>query len=199
MQAPDPTLSLTGEHVVIEPMGERHLEGLAAAAADPTLWRYLPIAPPNSPELLRAWMDAALSARDRGDEVPFVLVHRESGAVAGSTRYLDISTPHCGLEIGWTFVAPELQRTALNTEAKLLLLEHAFNELGAVRVCIKTDGRNIRAQRAIERLGAVREGTLRRHRVLPDGYIRDTVYYSIIAEEWPAVCKALQGFLSSSR
>ncbi len=119
--------------------------------------------------------------------VAWATVERASGSAVGSTRFGDIAPEHDRVEIGWTWISPLPAPTAVNTEAKLLQLTYAFETLGAGRVALKTDGRNERSQRAIERLGAVREGTLRRHMRLPDGYVRDTVYYSILADEWPAV------------
>ena len=113
-------------------------------------------------------------------------VDAATGRAIGSTRFGDIAPEHGRLEIGWTWIAPSHQRSAANTEAKLLQLTYAFEELGATRVALKTDGRNERSQRAIERIGGVREGVLRRHIRLPDGYLRDTVYFSILADEWPA-------------
>ena len=128
-----------------------------------------------------------LERRDAGDQLPFVLVDPTSGRLVGSTRFLEIRREHRGLEIGWTWIAPKVQRTGANTAAKRVLLRHAFVDLGALRVQFKTDRRNERSQRAIERIGGVREGVLRNHYVLSDGYVRDSVYYSITAEEWPGV------------
>jgi len=141
----------------------------------------------------------ALLARDEGREVPFVIVDRRSGRIAGSTRFLEITPAHRGIEIGWTWLSPDAWRTAINTECKRLLLGHCFDTLGMIRVQLKTDRRNERSQRAIERLGATREGVLRHHRIMPDGYLRDTVYYSILAEEWPAVRTRLDAWLRADR
>ncbi|MBI4841836.1 MAG: GNAT family N-acetyltransferase, partial [candidate division NC10 bacterium] len=127
-----------------------------------------------------------------GTQIPFAIVERASGKAIGSTRYLDIRRGDRGLEIGWTWIGLPFQRTAVNTECKYLLLVHAFEDQRAVRVQLKTDLRNEASQRAIERLGAVREGVLRKHMVLWDGFIRDTVYYSIIDSEWPEVKRRLQ-------
>jgi RimJ/RimL family protein N-acetyltransferase len=124
--------------------------------------------------------------------VPFAIVLRASGRAVGSTRYIDIRRAHRGLEIGWTWIGREWQRTAVNSECKRLLLEHAFEVLGALRVQLKTDARNTRSQRAIERLGAKREGVLRAHMVLADGFVRDSVMYSVIAAEWPSVKQGLE-------
>lgn len=141
-----------------------------------------------------AWIRETL-ARVPGTEVPFAILRRADGRPVGSTRYMDIQRPNRGLEIGWTWLGPDARRTPVNTECKRLLLGHAFDDLGAVRVQLKTDGDNVRSQRAIERLGARREGVLRRHRRRWDGSWRDTVYYSVLDDEWPAVRARLDGFL----
>ena len=144
-----------------------------------------------------AW-PAYLADALRPEFVTWATMDARTGRAIGSTRYGDIAPEHGRVEIGWTWIAPSHQRTAVNTEAKLLQLAYAFDKLGATRVALKTDGRNLRSQAAIERLGAVREGTLRRHIRLPDGFIRDTVYFSILAEEWPAVRARLEERLASS-
>ena len=138
-----------------------------------------------------AW-PAYLADALRPDYVAWATVDAASGRAIGASRFGDIAPEHGRVEIGWTWIAPSHQRTAVNTEAKLLQLGYAFDQLGATRVALKTDGRNLRSQAAIERLGAQREGTLRRHVRLPDGFIRDTVYFSILAEEWPAVKARLE-------
>jgi RimJ/RimL family protein N-acetyltransferase len=138
----------------------------------------------------------ALVETEAGREVAFAIVSSASGTAVGSTRYLDIQRAHRALEIGWTWIGPPWQRTAINTECKLLLLGHAFDNLGAHRVTLKTDARNVRSQRAIERIGAVREGVLHRHRVCWDGFVRDTVYYGIVDGEWPQVKTRLEGMLA---
>ncbi len=131
-----------------------------------------------------------------GSQLPFAVIDQKNNRVAGSTRYLDIRPNDRAIEIGSTWLGSEFQRTAINSECKYLLLRHAFEELGAVRVTLKTDGRNEQSQRAIERLGAVREGVLRKHMVMWDGYVRDTVYYSILDSEWPQVKDRLKGLLN---
>jgi RimJ/RimL family protein N-acetyltransferase len=145
---------------------------------------------------MRAWVRDILSRAEKGTDLPFVAVHLASGRVAGATRYLNIMPNDRGLEIGGTWYGLDFQRTAVNTECKYLLLKHAFETLGAIRVQLKTDSRNERSQRAIERLGAVREGVLRNHMVLPDGYIRHSVFYSILDSEWPAVKSRLEEWLA---
>jgi len=188
VRAPE-RLTLAGRHVRLEPIEDRHRDDLLAAAAeDPSTFRY------TLSELWRgadAW-PAYLADALRPDFVTWATVLAESGRAIGSTRFGDISPADGRLEIGWTWIAPSQQRTAANTEAKLLQLTYAFEALGATRVALKTDARNERSQRAIERIGGVREGVLRHHMRLPDGHLRDTVYYSILADEWPAAKAALQ-------
>jgi RimJ/RimL family protein N-acetyltransferase len=186
-------ITLTGRFVRLEPIEERHRDDLLAAAAeDPATFRYM------SRDLsvgAEAWPDYLADAL-RPEFVAWATVERASGVAVGSTRFADIAPEHDRVEIGWTWIAPSRQRSAINTEAKLLQLTYAFDTLGAGRVALKTDLRNERSQRAIERLGAVHEGVLRRHMRLPDGFVRDTVYYSILADEWPAVKARLEERLS---
>ncbi len=187
---------LEGVAVRLEPLAAEHTEGLYAAAQDADTWRYMASDPSVSFEKMRAWVAAALAARDAGDAQPIAIVERASGRVVGSTRYFDISAHDRHLEIGHTWLAAAVRRTRVNTECKYLLLRHAFEELGAIRVQLKTDRRNERSQRAIERLGAVREGILRKHMILESGYVRDTVMYSITDDEWPAVKANLESRLA---
>lgn len=182
---PRPVL-LEGDFVRLEPLERRHAEPLFAVGCDPEIWRYMLV--PAWVTLADAvrWCEDALRSQAAGGEVVWVTVRRTDGRVVGSTRYLDIRRPHRALEIGSTWIAPEAQRSAVNTEAKLLQLRHAFGELGAVRVQLKTDRRNEASRRAIARLGAVEEGTLRCYQTRCDGYVRDTVMFSLTAGEWPA-------------
>jgi RimJ/RimL family protein N-acetyltransferase len=185
---------LEGRVVRLEPLEERHRDDLLAAATeDPATWRYM------SADLSAAdaWPDYLADAL-RPEYVAWATIERVSDRAVGSTRFGDIAPEHGRVEIGWTWIAPSRQRSAVNTEAKLLQLTYAFDTLGAGRVALKTDSRNERSQRAIERLGAVREGVLRRHLRLPDGHVRDTVYYSILADEWPAVRARLEERLDRS-
>ena len=180
------SITLDGAHVRLEPLAAGHRDDLVAAATlDPGIFRYMGMNIVDHG--WDAWLREALDGVAARTYLAWATVDRASGRAVGSTRYGDIAPEHGRLEIGWTWIAPSHQRTAVNTEAKLLQLTHAFETLGATRVALKTDGRNLRSQAAIERLGAVREGVLRRHIRLPDGYIRDTVYYSILDDEWPAV------------
>jgi RimJ/RimL family protein N-acetyltransferase len=175
-------VTLAGEHVRLEPAADRHLADLVAAGQDEQVWRWLPWKHPRTEEDL-----AAILAGERRKALPFAQVDRASGRAVGITTYRDIDDAHRTLEVGGTWLGRPWWRTAINTEAKLLLLGHAFDTLGANRVAIKTDIRNERSQAAIERLGAKREGVVRHQYIRPDGTLRDTVHYSIIPEEWPAV------------
>lgn len=190
---------LEGSHVRLEPLARRHAEDLFEVGQDETIWPYMSRPPLKSVEDTRAWIDQALEVAATDTQIPFAIIERASGKAIGSTRYMDIRRNDRGLEIGWTWIGTAFQRTAMNTECKYLLLRHAFEDLGAVRVQLKTDLRNARSQRAIERLGAVREGVLRKHMVQWDGFIRDTVYYSVIESEWPEVKRRLEGLLGRAR
>jgi RimJ/RimL family protein N-acetyltransferase len=144
---------------------------------------------------MRQWVHHLLEARKAGTDLPFVVIQLASGRAVGATRYMEIHPEHSGLEIGGTWYGLEFQRTVVNTECKYLLLQYAFEMLGCIRVQFKADLRNERSWRAIERIGAKREGILRNHLILPDGVIRDSVYYSIIDLEWPGVKKRLKEML----
>lgn len=192
-------VTLEGSHVRLEPLARRHAEDLFEVGQDETIWPYMSRPPLKSVEDTRAWIDQALEVAATDTQIPFAIIERASGKAIGSTRYMDIRRNDRGLEIGWTWIGTAFQRTAMNTECKYLLLRHAFEDLGAVRVQLKTDLRNVRSQRAIERLGAVREGVLRKHMVQWDGFIRDTVYYSVIESEWPEVKRRLEGLLGRAR
>jgi RimJ/RimL family protein N-acetyltransferase len=186
---PPERIVLAGRFVRLEPIEERHRDDLMAAAAeDPVTFRYMG----TDLSVGASVWDAYLADAQRPDYVAWATVDAASGRAIGSSRFGDIAPEHGRVEIGWTWIAPSHQRSATNTEAKLLQLGYAFDELGATRVALKTDGRNLRSQAAIERLGAQREGTLRRHIRMPDGFIRDTVYFSILSEEWPAVRARLE-------
>lgn len=180
-------VTLEGTHVRLEPLAPKHAADLLAAGGDDETWLYMPIPALKSIEDALAMIRDAEEETRAGREVAFAIVERASGRAVGSTRFLDLQRPHRALEIGWTWIGPAWRRTPLNTECKALLLRHAFEDLGVHRVTLKTDARNVRSQRAIERLGAVREGVLRRHRVCWDGAVRDTVYYGITDEEWKGV------------
>jgi RimJ/RimL family protein N-acetyltransferase len=194
VEAPKPVV-LEGHHVRLEPLGSQHRAALEAAAAeDPDALRLGALL--LTMEGWDAWYGEAAAGIADGRYVAWATVDVATGTAIGSTRFADIDVPSERLEIGWTWLAPSRWRTPANTEAKLLQLRHAFDDLGAGRVALKTDGRNARSQAAIERLGGVREGTLRRHLRMPDGYIRDTVYYSILRDEWPPIRARLEARLA---
>lgn len=192
---PPQRVVLHGRFVRLEPIEERHRDDLLVAAAqDPATFRYMGADLSTGSESWTTYLADAL----RTEFVTWATVDATTGRAVGSSRFGDVAPEHGRVEIGWTWVAPSHQRTAVNTEAKLLQLSYAFEDLGATRVALKTDGRNDRSQAAIERLGAVREGVLRRHLRMPDGFIRDTVYFSILADEWPAVKARLEQRLTRS-
>ncbi|MES1168842.1 MAG: GNAT family protein [Oleiharenicola lentus] len=193
---PHPVL-LEGRHVRLEPMTLAHVPGLLAAASSPEIFKYLPIPPFKGLDDVTEWVKVALAAKDAETEVPFVTVRRKDNWVVGSTRYIDIRRPHRGLEIGWTWITPDAQRTAVNTEAKYLMLKHAFEEQGALRVQLKTDANNAKSRAAVLRLGATFEGVLRKHMLRAhDGYQRDTAMFSITEPEWPAAKAKLEKMLA---
>lgn len=189
---------LEGERVRLEPLDARHIPGLLEAADDPATWTWL-FGRLDDQAALWAWLDDALRARDAGTEMPFATLDAKTGRVVGSTRYLAIVPAHRRLEIGWTWLAPATWGTGINVEAKLLLLTHAFDELGAMRVELKTDARNERSRAAILALGAQFEGIFRKHMRMPDGRIRDSAWYAITDDDWPAVRTQLEARLAASR
>jgi RimJ/RimL family protein N-acetyltransferase len=186
---------LTGMHVRLEPMTEDHVPGLAEIGVGQTFWDFMLYGNINTVDDMRNWVLDILARAEKGTDLPFVAIHLASGRVAGATRYLNIMPKDRGLEIGGTWYGTEFQRTPVNTECKYLLLGHAFERLGCIRVQLKTDLRNERSQRAIERIGAVKEGVLRNHMILPDGRYRHSVFYSILDTEWPGVKERLEEML----
>ncbi len=188
--------TLTGKVVRLEPLSEAHVPGLTAVGMNDEIWRYMPYGVMKNEEDIRRWAQNLLAQIPSGSVMPFAVIHLASGSVAGATRYMDIHPKDYALEIGGTWYGVEFQRTGVNTETKYLLLRHAFEDLKCIRVQIKTDLRNERSQKAIERIGAVREGVLRNSMIMPDGYYRSSVYYSILDNEWPAVKARLKGMLN---
>ena len=186
---------LTGKGVRLEPMTEAHTAALAEIGVGQPFWHFMLYGDMNSTDDMRKWVQDILSRAEKGTDLPFVAIHLASGRVAGATRYLNVMPKDRGLEIGGTWYGPEFQRTPVNTECKYLLLHHAFETLGCIRVQLKTDSRNERSQKAIERIGAVKEGVLRNHMILPDGYYRHSVFYSILDTEWPEVKRRLEKML----
>ena len=179
-------VTLEGRLVRLEPLSLRHHEALCAAALDPVLWRWT-WSVVRTPEDLRHYIDKALLEQVAGTALPFAIVHRAEGRPVGSTRYGNVALEHRRLEIGWSWLGRDFQRTGANAEAKLLLLTHAFERLGCQRVEFKTDALNVPSRGALEKLGARFEGIFRKHGVVDDGRVRDTAWYSITDDEWPAV------------
>lgn len=190
----DPVI-LENDHVRLEPLAERHREGLRVAGADPDLWRFASI---NQHGVnFDDWMEERLGANERGAELTFTVVEKRSGAVVGSTSYLAIVLAHKRLEIGWTWYAKRCWAGAVNPSCKRLLMGHGFEALGLNRIELKLDATNTRSWRAVERLGAKHEGIFRQHMSMPDGRLRDTAYFSVIWPEWPFVKAGLDARLQA--
>lgn len=186
---------IEGRNVILEPMENSHSSELWEAAQPAEIWRFMATKVFTMEEMEQT-VKEAMEEKKKGVQFPFIIRRKTDGKVIGSTRYLDISPQNRSLEIGWTWLNPSAWKTAVNTECKFLLLKTAFEEFGFNRVQLKTDGRNLVSQKAIERIGAVKEGVLRQERKLQDGYMRDTVVYSILASEWPTVKAGLMNKLS---
>lgn len=180
-------VTLQGRWARLEPLTLAHADELFQVAQDDDIWRHMPVPMPARVENVRAWIQDALDMQARGIVLPFAIIDVESGRAIGSSRYLDISAHDRHVEIGWTWLGKDFWRTPINTECKYLLLKHAFETLGCIRVSLKTDLRNERSQRAIERIGAQREGVWRRVVIMHDGYQRSSVFYSILDDEWAGV------------
>jgi RimJ/RimL family protein N-acetyltransferase len=187
---------LQGAHIALEPLLPEHAPALHAATAGDEMWSWMSFDLRDRAQLER-WMTLAFAARDRGEEVPFVVVLRATGEVVGSTRYMDIRAMYRGVEIGWTWYRRDVWGGPVNPEAKYLLMRHAFEDWGAIRVCLKTDVKNVHSQNAIKKLGARYEGTLRNHYIRRDGSFRDSVYFSVIESEWPEVKRRLEDRIST--
>jgi RimJ/RimL family protein N-acetyltransferase len=185
-------ITLTGKVVRLEPLSEAHVPGLAIAGKDESIWEHMLYGRVTNEEKMRLWVLDLLARQARRTDLPFAVIHLETGHAVGATRFMDIHPHDRGLEIGGTWYAVAYQRTAVNTECKYLLLRHAFEMYGCIRVQFKTDLRNERSQKAIERIGAVKEGVLRNHMLRPDGTVRHSVFYSIIDSEWPRVKTLLE-------
>lgn len=193
MSWPGAAARLDGDLVVVEPLRADHAEDLHAAASDPEIWRW--VGPGlEEPEAFRAYLDAALGATG---EIPFAVIDRRTGRAIGSTRFLALRPSDRGLEIGSTWYARSAWRTGINVETKLLLLTHAFETLGCIRVELKTHARNERSRAAILGLGADFEGVFRKHTIIPGLGIRDTAWYAILDDDWPAVKAGLQARLAA--
>jgi N-acetyltransferase len=185
---------LEGAHVRLEPLLRTHLAGLCEVGLAEELWRWIPL-PVRTAEDMAAYIDLALQEQANGVSLPFAQIERATGRVIGSTRYMNIEKTHHRLEIGCTWIGPEWQRTAVNTEAKYLLMQHAFERLDCMRVELKTDSLNAKSRAAILRIGAKEEGTFRNHMITSAGRVRHTVYFSVVDSEWPEVKGKLESRL----
>lgn len=190
-------ITLLGRVVRLEPLSEKHIPDLAIAGQDKTIWRFMLYGNIITEADMRIWVRDNLSRQTRGTDLPFAVIHLETNRAIGATRFLDIRPDHRGVEIGGTWYCVDFQHTAVNTECKYLMMTHAFESWKCIRVQFKTDSRNIRSLQAIERIGAKFEGILRNHLTTPTGYIRDSVYYSVIDSEWPVVKDNLECLLHS--
>lgn len=179
-------VTLQGRVVRLEPLALAHVPGLARVGLDPELWRWIPTQVADAAQM-QAWVQTALDEQTAGTSLPFAIISQASGEAIGSTRYMNIVPAHRRLEIGSTWLSTAAQRSGANTEAKLLLLTHAFEALKAIRVELKTDALNSKSRAAIARIGGIEEGIFRRHVICASGRVRDTVYFSMLDNEWPAV------------
>ncbi len=183
-------VTLSGRTVRLVPLSLQHVDALSEVGLDPDLWRWIPV-PVTSPAEMQAYVKTALDEQQRGVSLPFAILDATTGEVIGCTRFGNIERAHLRVEIGWTWVTAARQRTVANTEAKLLLLTHAFETWGVNRVELKTDALNMKSRNAIGRIGGVQEGIFRQHMVTASGRVRDTAYFSIVKAEWPAVKEKL--------
>ena len=188
-------VTLQGKHVRLEPLSLDHLEQLCEVGLEPELWRWTASQVLTSVDM-RAYVETALKWQAEGTALPFATISAQTGRVVGSTRFANIDKENRHLEIGCTWIAPQWQRTAINTEAKYLMLRHAFERLGCIRVEFKTDSLNEKSRRALLRIGAKEEGTFRNHMIVHDGRYRHSVYFSVIESEWPEVKARLEERLS---
>jgi RimJ/RimL family protein N-acetyltransferase len=188
-------ITLSGRYVRLEPLSLDHAPGLWRVGNDPDIWRFMPYGPIDSPERMRGWVEEMLRRQANSADLPFAVIGLAGGQPIGATRYMTIERHNRSLEIGGTWYGKAFQRTIANTESKYLLLRHAFETLGCLRVQFRTDLRNERSQKAIERLGAVREAVFRKYSLMPDGHQRSSVFYSILDDEWPGVKARLEGLL----
>ena len=192
-------VTLTGSRVRMEPLDlDRHFEGLSGIGLDPDLWKWT-LNACATPDQLRDYLETALREQREGRSLPFATIDVASGQVAGCTRFGNIETQHRKAEIGWTWVGRPFQRSHVNTEAKYLMLSHAFETWGCVRVELKTNVLNRRSRDAMLRIGCVEEGVLRQNMISDRGVRRDTVYYSILDHEWPAVKERLEAMRTIAR
>lgn len=189
------TAALSGQHVRLELLQARHLDVLTAIGSDPAIWTWYPDSA-ATPEGMRRFVEVSLAAHAAGTALPFVQIDVASGQVIGSTRFGAFDHHHRRAEIGWTWLVPSHQRTAINTESKYLMLRYAFETLGLMRVEFKTDALNDKSRRALQRIGATEEGIFRRHMQTASGRVRDSVYFSVVDVEWPTVKQHLERLLT---
>lgn len=188
-------VTLEGIFVRLEPLAARHAEVLFPAARTHEIWEFLPFGPFDSLAEMSEWVGRCIEQVEAGQRVWFTIFRRSDGRAVGMSSYMDIHPRDRGLEVGGTWLSPDVWRTPVNTESKYLMLRHAFEELGCLRIQLKTDARNVRSQRAIERLGALKEGVLRKHMIVKNGFVRDSIVYSIVDTDWPAVRQNLERLL----
>jgi RimJ/RimL family protein N-acetyltransferase len=188
-------VTLAGQHVLLEPMGMAHLEELSAVGLDPAIWRWMPMRV-ETPAHLQQWMEQAIDQAAQGRALPWVTRSKADERIVGATRFMEIDARNRGLEIGGTWLAPAWQKTGINVEAKYLQLQHAFEDLGAIRVALKTHHENLQSQMAIAGLGAKHEGVFRNHVIMPDGSYRHSIWYSITVEDWPEVKERVESRLA---
>lgn len=186
------SVTLAGRLVSLQPLSESHVPDLTAAGQDASIWQYMPYGLIQTEDQMRAFVREMLSRQRQGTDMPFAVVLRKTGLAIGCTRYLGMEPRHKAVEIGGTWYGTPHQRTGVNTECKYLLLRHAFEVWACNRVRFITDLRNKRSQRALERVGAVHDGVLRNHMIMPDGYVRSSVIYSILRDEWEIVKSKLE-------
>ncbi len=190
------TVTLSNEYVTLKPLSHEEAASYLEIGRDPEIWDYLAPAPFEATVDAERWIASMLHRGTEAGDVTFSIYDNATGMLAGSSSYLDVRVGHRGLEIGFTWYAKAFQRTHVNTATKLALFQHAFEELGANRVQLQTDLRNQASQKAIERIGAIKEGVLRKHKIYPDGYARDSVMYSVIVEEWLRIKDRLHRLLA---
>lgn len=203
-----PTLELAHAMVRVEPMRLEHAPALFDAIGDPTVWTYIPFERPRDVGGMRRYMESALDNAAKGNEMAFVFVDLLTNTICGTSRFSDLSPTHRALEIGWSMIGPRWQRSHVNTSVKRLMIGYAIESMdfgrddgvkGCIRVQLKCDARNLKSQNAMLRIGCQYEGTLRRHRILSDGFVRDTMYYSVTDLDWPATKARLDSLLIHSR
>ncbi len=190
-------VTLMGKFVRLESLSETHIPDLVKVGLEPDIWRFMRYGEVETEGQISKWVRELLDLQAQGTDLPFAVIHLASGNAIGCTRYLNIDPLNRSLEIGGTWYGLDYQGTMVNTECKYLLLQHAFEKLACVRVWFKADTRNLRSIHALERIGAIKEGVLRNHMILPDGYVRDSAVFSLLPDEWPRVKQKLEAQLST--